>query len=228
MSRVPGFEWTRIEAVVEGGKLTYYVNGKLVNAASDATLQRGADHDPVGRGGDLFPPDRASAAAVGERYVDRRLEGSIEAGGRRTLSQWSNGRLKPRPPVNEQQHEPRPTHRPNRVPREVHRQDNQRDGDIEDEPERQIVVEHRAEAVVLVERPVNEKPVRHEQAERSDEQQPHSVRARLLESSRPVSSDRPPGAAPGRACPSILPRQAGFRRELLQQIRAERPLHVGG
>jgi hypothetical protein len=37
----PGFEWTRIEAVVEGGKLTYYVNGKLVNAASDATFKDG-------------------------------------------------------------------------------------------------------------------------------------------------------------------------------------------
>ena len=37
----PGFEWTRIEAVVEGGKLTYYVNGKLVNAASDSTFKDG-------------------------------------------------------------------------------------------------------------------------------------------------------------------------------------------
>jgi hypothetical protein len=37
----PGLEWTRIEAVVEGGKLTYYVNGKLVNAASDSTFKDG-------------------------------------------------------------------------------------------------------------------------------------------------------------------------------------------
>jgi len=37
----PGFEWTRIEAVVEGGKLTYYVNGKLVNAASDSSFKDG-------------------------------------------------------------------------------------------------------------------------------------------------------------------------------------------
>ena len=37
----PGFEWTRIEAVVEGGKLTYYVNGKLVNAASDSSFKEG-------------------------------------------------------------------------------------------------------------------------------------------------------------------------------------------
>jgi hypothetical protein len=37
----PGIEWTRIEAVVEGGKLTYYVNGKLVNAASDSTFKEG-------------------------------------------------------------------------------------------------------------------------------------------------------------------------------------------
>ena len=36
-----GLEWTRIEAVVEGGKLTYYVNGKLVNAASDSTFKDG-------------------------------------------------------------------------------------------------------------------------------------------------------------------------------------------
>ena len=37
----PGVEWTRIEAVVEGGKLTYYVNGKLVNAASDSSFKEG-------------------------------------------------------------------------------------------------------------------------------------------------------------------------------------------
>ena len=37
----PGLEWTRIEAVVEGGKLTYYVNGKLVNAASDSSFKDG-------------------------------------------------------------------------------------------------------------------------------------------------------------------------------------------
>ena len=59
-----GFEWTRIEAVVEGGKLTYYVNGKLVNAASRCIIQRRPDHDSVGRRGDLFPPHRAAAAAV--------------------------------------------------------------------------------------------------------------------------------------------------------------------
>ncbi len=37
----PGFEWTRIEAVVQGGKLSYYVNGKLVNAASDSSFKDG-------------------------------------------------------------------------------------------------------------------------------------------------------------------------------------------
>jgi len=37
----PGLEWTRIEAVVQGGKLTYYVNGKLVNAASDSSFKDG-------------------------------------------------------------------------------------------------------------------------------------------------------------------------------------------
>ena len=37
----PGLEWTRIEASVEGGKLTYYVNGKLVNAASDSSFKEG-------------------------------------------------------------------------------------------------------------------------------------------------------------------------------------------
>jgi hypothetical protein len=37
----PGFEWTRLEAVVRGGSLTYFVNGKQVNAASDATFTDG-------------------------------------------------------------------------------------------------------------------------------------------------------------------------------------------
>ena len=37
----PGFDWTRIEAVVEGGKLNYYVNGKLVNATSDSSFKEG-------------------------------------------------------------------------------------------------------------------------------------------------------------------------------------------
>ena len=37
----PGLEWTRIEAVVEGGNLTYYVNGKLVNAATDGSFREG-------------------------------------------------------------------------------------------------------------------------------------------------------------------------------------------
>lgn len=37
----PGLEWTRIEAVVDGGTLTYYVNGRQVNAASDSTFKEG-------------------------------------------------------------------------------------------------------------------------------------------------------------------------------------------
>jgi hypothetical protein len=37
----PGVEWTRIEAVVEKGRLTYYVNGTLVNAASDSSFTQG-------------------------------------------------------------------------------------------------------------------------------------------------------------------------------------------
>jgi hypothetical protein len=37
----PGTEWTRIEAVVEKGSLTYYVNGKLVNAATDSSFTEG-------------------------------------------------------------------------------------------------------------------------------------------------------------------------------------------
>jgi hypothetical protein len=37
----PGFEWTRLEAVVSGGNLTYYVNGKLVNQAYDCSLTEG-------------------------------------------------------------------------------------------------------------------------------------------------------------------------------------------
>jgi hypothetical protein len=37
----PGSEWTRLEAVVEKGNLTYYVNGQLVNAATDSTFTSG-------------------------------------------------------------------------------------------------------------------------------------------------------------------------------------------
>ncbi|MEP6916523.1 MAG: family 16 glycoside hydrolase, partial [Acidobacteriota bacterium] len=37
----PGFQWTRLEAVASGGNLTYFVNGKQVNAASDATSSEG-------------------------------------------------------------------------------------------------------------------------------------------------------------------------------------------
>jgi len=37
----PGLEWTRLEAVVENGNLTYYVNGKLVNAGSESSLTEG-------------------------------------------------------------------------------------------------------------------------------------------------------------------------------------------
>ena len=37
----PGLEWTRIEAIVEKGTLKYYVNGKLVNEATDATVSDG-------------------------------------------------------------------------------------------------------------------------------------------------------------------------------------------
>jgi 3-keto-disaccharide hydrolase len=37
----PGTEWTRLEAVVEQGNLTYYVNGKLVNAATGCSFTDG-------------------------------------------------------------------------------------------------------------------------------------------------------------------------------------------
>lgn len=37
----PGLEWTRLEAVVEGGNLKYYVNGKLVNEGTEASLTEG-------------------------------------------------------------------------------------------------------------------------------------------------------------------------------------------
>jgi 3-keto-disaccharide hydrolase len=37
----PGTQWTHIEAVVDGANLTYYVNGQLVNAASDSTFTGG-------------------------------------------------------------------------------------------------------------------------------------------------------------------------------------------
>lgn len=36
-----GLGWTHIEAVVDEGKLTYYVNGQLVNAATDSTFTSG-------------------------------------------------------------------------------------------------------------------------------------------------------------------------------------------
>ena len=34
----PGLEWTRLEAIVEKGNLRYFVNGKLVNEGTDASL----------------------------------------------------------------------------------------------------------------------------------------------------------------------------------------------
>ncbi len=37
----PGLEWTRLEAVVQDGTLKYYVNGKLVNEASDSSFREG-------------------------------------------------------------------------------------------------------------------------------------------------------------------------------------------
>ena len=37
----PGLEWTRLEAVVEKGSLTYYVNGKLVNAGTESSWTEG-------------------------------------------------------------------------------------------------------------------------------------------------------------------------------------------
>jgi hypothetical protein len=37
----PGVEWTRLEAIVDKGNLTYYVNGKLVNQAYDCSLTEG-------------------------------------------------------------------------------------------------------------------------------------------------------------------------------------------
>ncbi len=37
----PGQEWTRLEAIVDGGHLAYYVNGKLVNEGTECSLQEG-------------------------------------------------------------------------------------------------------------------------------------------------------------------------------------------
>jgi 3-keto-disaccharide hydrolase len=37
----PGLGWTRLDAVAEKGTLTYYVNGRLVNAATDASVTEG-------------------------------------------------------------------------------------------------------------------------------------------------------------------------------------------
>ena len=36
-----GTGWTRVEAVVDGPNLTYYVNGQLVNAATDSSFTGG-------------------------------------------------------------------------------------------------------------------------------------------------------------------------------------------
>jgi hypothetical protein len=37
----PGGKWNHLEAIVEGGNLTYYVNGRLVNQAQDGSLTEG-------------------------------------------------------------------------------------------------------------------------------------------------------------------------------------------
>jgi hypothetical protein len=37
----PGLEWTRLEAIVRGGHLQYFVNGKLVNEGTDASFTDG-------------------------------------------------------------------------------------------------------------------------------------------------------------------------------------------
>ncbi len=37
----PGLEWTRLEAIVQKGNLRYFVNGKLVNEGTDASLTDG-------------------------------------------------------------------------------------------------------------------------------------------------------------------------------------------
>ena len=37
----PGLEWTRLEAIVDKGNLQYFVNGKLVNAGTNASLTDG-------------------------------------------------------------------------------------------------------------------------------------------------------------------------------------------
>lgn len=37
----PSGQWNLLEAIVENGNLTYYVNGKLVNQATESSLQEG-------------------------------------------------------------------------------------------------------------------------------------------------------------------------------------------
>jgi len=37
----PGGQWNHLEAIVQGGNLTYYVNGQLVNQTSEGTLTEG-------------------------------------------------------------------------------------------------------------------------------------------------------------------------------------------
>lgn len=85
----PMGEWTRAEAVVRGGDFTYYVNGKLVNEASDCDMTGGRiliqteGAEIVYRRIDLEP----LTAAVPEAYVKlwsdpavaRRIEQGIEA-----------------------------------------------------------------------------------------------------------------------------------------------------
>jgi len=50
-------------------------------------------------------------------------------------------------------------------------QDNERDGDVEDESEREIVVQHGSEPVELFEKPIEKESVRNEESERRDKQQ---------------------------------------------------------
>jgi hypothetical protein len=37
----PSGQWNHLEAIVQGGNLTYYVNGQLVNQATEGTLTEG-------------------------------------------------------------------------------------------------------------------------------------------------------------------------------------------
>src|SRR5262245_36892942 len=94
---------------------------------------------------------------------------------------------------------------------EVDRENNERDGDVEDESEREIVVQHGSKPVELVEQPVEEESIRNEKSERRHDEQPHKSSVSWC---RARSSDR--------AFTALRQCQApGYREQVMQRIAVE-------